>query len=755
MTSDPVERRLAAIVSADVVGYSRLMARDEVATVRTLNSYRDEMTSIVSRHGGRVVDSPGDNILIEFSSATAAVEASLAMQDRLRERNSKLPLERRMEFRMGVHLGEVLVQGVRIYGDGVNLAARLEAIAEPGGICVSKAIRDQVGTKTDAVFTDLGLQPMKGFAEAVGVFAVGRADSTSSEDSHTAVIIAARVDDFGRLAALDEAGTNAALQGHRVAVDPIVYSHGGRLAAQRDVTTLYEFPSGSEAVKAAIAVQALMAERNILVPEGRRMAFKLGAHLGEAAIGPRGEVTGEAVAVAQRVVELSEAGGLLVSDAVHDALEEDLEHRFTAAESIDAESPSPIRLWALTTSDAQSAADMRSTSTSGPTALVVLPFERLGNDPEQDYLVDGITEDLTTSLTAYREFRVVPRSSAFAYRNQHKSDREIARELDATYVLRGSVRVGADRVRITAHLVDAERDRVIWSERLDRSLGDIFALQDEIAESITLRIAPEVLRGELSRSMSKTTGDLESWDLFLRGKWHYYRTSREDYAKSVDLLQQAIAKDPQNGQAMAFLGFVLIVQLWRGWSDDVREGYRLAAELGERAVALDASNWRARATLAMAYAFTGQHDRAMKEAEQCLPWYPTAVGMAAWLGGDLDKSLEYLTKAVQQSPGDPDSHHWRTGLAYVHYTAGNYPAALVWAEQALQGLPDYLQVKAIMAATLAQLGRVDDARSYMREFLELQPGMTAAKYRTRFRFRNPDQVEHYLEGLIKAGLPPT
>ena len=292
MIPDTVERRLAAIVSADVVGYSRLMARDEVATVRTLDSYRDEMTSVVTKHGGRVVDSPGDNMLMEFSSATAAVDASLEIQDRLRERNSKLPLERRMEFRMGVHLGEVLVRGDRIYGDGVNLAARLEAIAEPGGVCVSGAIRDQVGTKTDARFADLGPQRLKNFAEPLVVFAAERSGSTSLLGGHTSVIVAAKVDDYERLAALDEAGTIAALRGHLVAIDPLVYSHGGRLAGQRDVTTLYEFPSGSEAVRAVIAVQTLMAERNASVPESRRMALKLGSHVGEAAVGQSGEISG-------------------------------------------------------------------------------------------------------------------------------------------------------------------------------------------------------------------------------------------------------------------------------------------------------------------------------------------------------------------------------------------------------------------------------------------------------------------------------
>lgn len=156
MTFETVERRLSAIVSADVVGYSRLMAQDELATVKTLTSHREDIAAIVAERGGRIVDSPGDNILMEFPSATSAVEAALEIQERLAQRNSKLPLDRKMEFRIGIHLGEVLVDGQKIYGDGVNLAARLEAIAEPGGITVSKVVRDQVGSKTEGVFVDQG-----------------------------------------------------------------------------------------------------------------------------------------------------------------------------------------------------------------------------------------------------------------------------------------------------------------------------------------------------------------------------------------------------------------------------------------------------------------------------------------------------------------------------------------------------------------------------------------------------------------------
>jgi adenylate cyclase len=756
MTTERVERRLSAIVSADVVGYSKLMARDEVATVKTLNSYRIEITSIVERHGGRVVDSPGDNILLEFPSATGAVEAALEAQARLAERNSNLPLDRNMEFRMGVHLGEVLVEGDRIYGDGVNLAARLEAIAKPGGICVSRAVRDQVGSKTEVIFVDLGYQYFKSVTEPVGVFEARSPDSQPA-GRHTAVIASVKVSDYERLVAVDREGTISALRGHRVASEPLVYSHGGRVASERGLWILYEFPSVAEAVRSGRAVQALMKERNESAPEGRRMSFKLGIHVGEVEIGQTGEVEGPAVEMVRRIMELSNPGGLWISEMAYQKLDTDLkpdfsnlgDHRF-------ADLNESLELWGLNVRlDSASEERALGEGSSGAGAIVVLPFERLGGDPQQDYLVDGITEDLTTALTSYREFHVVPRSSAFSYRNEDKTDREIARELDATYVLRGSARVVGERVRISSHLVDVESDHVLWSERFDREMEDIFALQDEIAESITLRIAPEMLREEVKRSLSRDSGSLESWDLFQRGKWHYYQTSRKHYDESVSLLEQAIEKDSNNGDAMAFLAFVLTVRIWRGWSDDVPGDFRRAIEVCEHAVRLDPTNWRARASLAVAYAFTGQHDRAQREAEQSLPWYPTAMGLAAWQGGELDTAIEYLMRAVQLSPRDPDSDHWKTGLAFVHYMAGNYPAALTWGEQAQRGLPDYIQLKGILAATLAQLGRLDEARSYLDDLLEALPGLTADVYRTRFRIRDSTLVDRYMEGLVKAGLPPS
>ncbi|MDX1469075.1 MAG: adenylate/guanylate cyclase domain-containing protein [Acidimicrobiia bacterium] len=732
-----VERKLVAIASVDVAGYSRLMSKDEVGTVARLDDYRDELSTIVDRRRGRIVDTPGDNALVEFPSATDAVESAMEFQDVIAKRNIEVPVESRMEFRIGIHLGEVMVSDDRIYGDGVNVAARLEAIAPVGGISVSKSVKDQVASKVQASFVDLGEQDFKNIHQPIQAF---RLDRDGPHATTERAVVSAGVEGFAERIENDEEGTLSSLKAHRTAVDPLVHSHGGRIIGTEKEGIVFEFPSVVEAVKCSVEVQALMAQRNVTVAPDRRLDLLLGIDVGAVAE-IDGRLEGEAVRRATRLMRLSEPGGLCLSKAVHDQVS-DLDLDLT-----------PDRVGGFWHLDPKANTDEAPYRPSGPGAVVVLPFDRLGNDPDQDYLVDGITEDVTTALTNYGEFRVVPRGSAFAYRDQRKTDREIARELDATYVIRGSVRATASRVRVSVELIDAEADHVMAAERFDREIEDVFDLQDEIARSITLKLAPQLARGELDKSVARGSESLESWDLFQRGRWHYYRTTPEDYENALALLQEAIDKDPENVRAMAFLAFVLYIRAWRGWSGDAGRDFQRATELGEQAVRADPASWRARSSLAFAYAFSGHHDRALREAEMAMPWYPVAVGLASWLAGDLERAIEHQTLAIQTSPGDPDADQWMVGLAFMQYSSGNYEAALIWAEQALVGLPEYIQVFVIMAATLAQLGRLDEARQYIDKFLEGRPGSTAANYRASFRFKNPAYADHIMEGLVMAGLP--
>ena len=732
MTSEAITRKLVAIVSADVVGYSRLMTTDEVETVRTLTAYRGVMTDIVEKHRGRVVDSPGDNALLDFPSATDAVECAIEIQAAIADRNAAVDPAQKMEYRIGIHLGEVMVEGNRIYGDGVNIAARLEAMADVGGICVSQAIRDQVATKIDVGFTDLGEQTLKNIREPVHTFRI------ETGAHHKKAILSGTVSDLASMMAQDKEGTLSALKAHRIATDPLVLSHGGRVAHASDTRFLYEFPSPLEAVQCAAEVQAVMAQRNLMAPEGRRMRYQLGIHLGDLH-------TGDAERASQ-IQERSDPGGICLSEPIYVQVRDKLQVEFAEAGGLD----DNLRLWKLAPPAPN---PTKESDLGGPGTLVVLPFERIGSDPEQDYLVDGITDDITMALSEYGEHPVVPRSSAFAFRNSDLNDRDIARQLDATYILKGSVRATRSRVRVSSELFEAESGRLIWTERFDREYDDVLDLQDEIAHSITSNLAPAVRNREVQRSLHRADS-IESWDLMQRAKWHYYQATKEDFDEAVDLYQRSINNDSMEGQAFAWLCLVLITRIWHGWSGDVLGDFELIREYATKAVRLNTDNWRAHDALAVYYMFrTQDFDRAILEAEHGERFEPGVLGAAYQRAGNHERAVELSMRDLQINPHRPDRYHWSTNIAGSHYFLGNHAAAVAWADQALQVNEHYLQAIGYKAAALAQMGRVEEAKATLEPFLEHFPGMTAARYRTRFNFKNQSDVDHYMEGLIEAGMP--
>src|SRR3954449_12388453 len=411
-----VERRLSAIFAADVAGYSRLMSQDEAGTLHALAAARAVMDGFIAEHGGRIANTAGVSVLAEFPSAVNAVQCAVAVQEGLGEANADVPEDRRLQFRIGVHVGDVVVRGGDLLGDGVNVAARLGGLAEPGGIAISGAAHGYVRKALPLAYTDLGEQQVKNIDEAVRAYSVS-----------------------------------------------------------------------------PLPAQAIASTRNLL----------------------------SASAVVDR--------------------------------------PS----------------------------LAVLPFENLSGNPEQQYFADGITEDLITALTRVRWIHVVARSSVFGYKRKAQDVRQVARDLQATYVLEGSARRETNRVRLTAQLTDGATGTHIWAKRYDRSLEDIFAVQDDLTESIFAAVVPELGEAERERARAKRPESLTAWDCYQRGLWHLYRRTKGDVAEAERLFERALKLDGNLVPALCALSETHFFQGFFFCPREVATHCSEAMRLAERAVDLD------------------------------------------------------------------------------------------------------------------------------------------------------------------------
>ena len=588
-----MERRLAAILAADVVGYSRLMEADEEATLTTLNTYRQVIDGLIVNYRGRVFGSAGDSVIAEFASPVEAVRCAIDIQREIEKRNADLPDVRRMQFRVGVNLGDVMVDGDNLLGDGVNVAARLEGLAEPGGIHISGTVFDQVEGKLDFSFDDLGKHQVKNIAKRVRVYRV------------------------------------------------------------------------------------------------------------EVVEGKSGSVT-----------------------------------------AVEAPLPLPDK-----------------------PSIAVLPFTNMSGDPEQEYFSDGITEDIITELSRFNEFAVIARNSTFHYKGQSPKIEDVGRELGVKYVVEGSVRRAADRVRVTAQLIDTETQSHIWADRYDRQLVDIFAIQDEITEAVVARVADNIKSAVTMLSRSRPKQSVTAYDLVLQSR--PYRTSikRSDSEQAAKLLLQAIAVDPDYALALAGLAFVRVGEYEMGWADNPDAALHDAMASARRAVALDDSDGYAHASLAYVHNISGSFDRAVHEARTALSLNPNHVNIimtAGWISivaGDPEAGIEHIQRARRLNPYMGGFELWTLGSAFLG--AKRYEEAID-AFSLVTDPPVSLYME--LAAAYAYLGRDSDARSNMRIFLdgakdELNPfpeddPEAWRRYfeRTHARRRKED-FEHMIEGARRAGLP--
>jgi adenylate cyclase len=580
-------RRLAAILAADVVGYSKLIGEDETATLDTLREIRRNIVNpIVAEHGGRVFKLMGDGLLAEFPSAVQAVRAAIGIQERLRQRNAAAP-STRIEVRIGIHQGDVVVEGTDLVGDGVNIAARLEPLAEPGAICISARVFEDAAGKLSINAQDMGEQALKNIARQVRAYrvAVGAPSSSEREASQT-----------------------------------------------RPSLPLPDKPS-----------------------------------------------------------------------------------------------------------------------------LAVLPFQNMSGDPEQEYFADGMVEEIITALSRVRSFFVIARNSSFTYKGKAIDVKQVGRELGVRYVLEGSVRKAAGRVRIACQLIEAATNHHVWADRFEGTMEDVFDLQDRVAESTVAAIMPTLQLAEIERASAKPTESLDAYDCYLRALQHFYHLTRNESDTTLVYLRRAIDLDPNYAAAKAFYASTLILRTIQGWvgTTDKDRGVELAKE----AVLVDRNDpfVLCRAGLALAF-FARDYEQALSLVDRAVGLNPNSAYVLAYSAFVYtvacvapDKAIEQFKRAVRLSPRDPDMGYYLSGLAFLNLIGGHDAEALRYSQEAQQELPGYNMALRSQIIALIRLGRFDEAKVAARRMLALDPGFTVTTWSGAYR--DPPFLESCRSALRAAGLP--
>ncbi len=576
-----------------------------------------------------------------------------------------------------------------------------------------------------------------------------------------AAIVCADVAGYSRMMGTDEAGTHAAFKAHRSAIYPIILNHGGRLVKNTGDGFLLEFPSIVGATEAAIAMQMLMAERNDQLPADRAMQFRLGIHMGDV-IADEDEVFGDDVNIAVRLESVASPGGFAISAKAYGEASRHLDiplaeagtHRFKNIKDQVA-----VFTWTPTGTSALApkVQDVPALAQPYRTAIVgVLPFANL-SDAADEYFSDGLTEDLIHALALQSFYRVLSRNSTFAFKGKNTSTRLIAREIDATYLIQGSVRRAGGKIRVTAELVALETGEQLWTGRYDRDIGDLFAMQDEITTSLSAAIATEIFRAEASAPARPTT-DVTAWDRFLKGLSHYYRQTKEDFETAIALFREAIALDPKLAIAHAYLATIQLQSIQFGWMKGTRELWSTAMSLAATSVRLDPRSSFAFSILSWVHALDGHYDAAMDAAKRAVALNPYDMGARGVLGichfviGEHREAIELFSMAAQRDNSDP-RYQWSALNAFSHYLLGQYDATLSWAREQLYVAPNHMQALAIRAAALAQLGRVGEATEAAGVLMSSYPGLTVEQHLRNFHWKQASDVAHYRDGLLKAGVP--
>jgi len=564
------------------------MGQDETATLSRLKSLRKElMQPKISEHGGRIVKLMGDGLLAEFSSVVQAVNCAVIIQRSIVDRETDLPDNHRIRLRIGLNQGDIIVEGADIYGDGVNVAARLESLAVPGGICLSGKVYEEVRDRLDFAFEDMGEKAVKNIDRPVRVWR--------------------------------------------------------------------------------------------WVNDASPMARKAG----------------------------SQTSTLMVPDK-----------------------PS----------------------------LAVLPFDNMSGDPEQEFFADGIAEDIITGLSRFRSLFVIARNSSFTYKNTAVDVRSVGQQLGVRYILEGSVRRAANRVRVTAQLIEAETGNHLWAEQFDRELADIFAVQDEITQRIVGALQPEIGAAELERARRKSPDSLDAWALYHKGIHHLYQYSKADNAEARRLFRQAVEQDDQFAAAYTMLAYACFMAVFDALTEYRVDQLAESFDMAQKTVRLDDRDAMAHAILGRVLSMRHEHDLAIAECDKAIELNPNLAqaqfgrGLALVLAGWPGDAAANLENAARLSPRDPNYYAFLLVLAWAHLLQGQFDEALEWARRAVAQPNSGVWGNATQAIALAHLDRCEEAREALDALMEEKPDMALSFISETLPFRRESDRHIFEDGLRRAGL---
>jgi TolB-like protein/tetratricopeptide (TPR) repeat protein len=575
-----------------------------------------------------------------------------------------------------------------------------------------------------------------------------------------AAIVAADVAGYSRLMGLDEVGTARTLREHRKVTDALVAKHGGRLVKATGDGVLLEFPSVVDAVECAVAVQAVMAQRNEGVPQDRRMLFRIGINLGDILI-EGDDILGDGVNVAARLEGIAEPGCICISSSAYEQVRGKVPVDFTdLGEQTLKNIARSIRAYAVGLS-ANTDRAVPLLSSAPRLSMVVLPFANIGGDPEQDYFVDGVTESLTTDLSRIGGAFVIARNTAFTFKGKAIDVKKLGRELNVRYVLEGSVQRGGNRLRVNVQLVDAETGNHLWAERFDKPVADLFDMQDEIVSRLANTLNTQLIEAEARRAERSLHPD--AMDLYFQGMaWFNKGAIPEHMAQARGFFERALVLDPKNVEALVGMANVDADSAGGFMTDD--RGARLAvAEMTVlKALSMAPQHAMAHMQLGFIQIQTNRTAQGIAECERALALDPNLAGAHAWVGlakmfmGRGEETEAHIIEALRLSPRDTGAFRWMSivGLAKLHLSADT--EAVPWLRKSIEANRNASLVHFWLAASLALLGQVDQARAAAQAGLAVNPDFTIRRYRAGAPSDNPTFLakrERIYEGMRMAGVP--